>query len=394
VCRGHYETTFKLNGKFVPVITAYLFDKGGDESPARLAGRNALFSAGSKIYGQGFLFDDGDADASPLVEMEELLRRSPLSKQRVLPYMGGDELNSSPTHSPHRYVINLSDILDEKGLRDWPELADVVRRKVKPYRDQLGANPNNVPLKRRWWAYQAHRPELYAALSQMRRALACSQTSKYIAFAFLPTNIVLSQKLNVFLFEEWAAFGFLQSRLHEVWALFFGSTLEDRPVYTPSDCFETFSVPPKWLECRAVESAAKAYYETRDATMVRSGMGLTDIYNCFHDRDDQTDAEIWKLRELHAAMDRAVLDAYGWSDIPTECEFLLDYEIDEEEWGSKKKPYRYRWPDDVRDEVLARLLELNAEHAREEARSGVAAQKKSRKSASGKKSSSDSGALF
>jgi hypothetical protein len=27
-----------------------------------------------------------------------------------------------------------------------------------------------------------------------------------------------------------------------------------------------------------------------------------------------------------------VLDAYGWSDIPTDCEFLLDYEIDEEEW--------------------------------------------------------------
>ena len=83
-----------------------------------------------------------------------------------------------------------------------------------------------------------------------------------------------------------------------------------------------------------------------------------------------------KLRELHAAMDRAVLDAYGWSDIKTDCEFLLDYEIDEEEWGDKKKPYRYRWPDEVRDEVLARLLELNAERAKEEARSGAAATKK------------------
>jgi predicted AAA+ superfamily ATPase len=66
--------------------------------------------------------------------------------------------------------------------------------------------------------------------------------------------------------------------------------------------------------------------------------------------------DILKLRELHAAMDRAVLDAYGWSDIPTDCEFLLDYETDEEDWNDKKKPYRYRWP----DEVLARLLELNA----------------------------------
>ena len=70
-------------------------------------------------------------------------------------------------------------------------------------------------------------------------------------------------------------------------------------------------------------------------------------------------------------MDRAVLDAYGWTDIPTDCDFLLDYEIDEATWGRKKKPYRYRWPDSVRDEVLARLLALNAERAAEEARSGT-----------------------
>jgi hypothetical protein len=60
------------------------------------------------------------------------------------------------------------------------------------------------------------------------------------------------------------------------------------------------------------------------------------------------------------------LDAYGWKDIKTGCEFLLDYEIQEEEWGNKRKPYRYRWPDDVRDEVLAypdvptRFAALNA----------------------------------
>src|SRR5213079_1366706 len=87
---------------------------------------------------------------------------------------------------------------------------------------------------------------------------------------------------------------------------------------------------------------------------------------------DETDPEIEKLRDLHAAMDRAVLAAYGRNDIPTECKFLLDYEIDEDEWGDRKKPWRYRWPDDVRDEVLARLLELNTARAREEARSGAA----------------------
>jgi hypothetical protein len=129
--------------------------------------------------------------------------------------------------------------------------------------------------------------------------------------------------------------------------------------------------------------------------MTRAGEGLTTTYNRFHDPDER-DPVIVKLRELHAAMDRAVLDAYGWSDIPTECNFLLDYEIDEEEWGGKKKPYRYRWPDEVRDEVLARLLELNAERAKEEARSGAAAAKKrGRKVVARRKSEgSDTGELF
>ena len=103
--------------------------------------------------------------------------------------------------------------------------------------------------------------------------------------------------------------------------------------------------------------------------------GLTKTYNRFHDPSNR-ESDIVKLRELHDAMDRAVLDGYGWDDISTDCEFLLDYEIDEEEWGNKKKPWRYRWPDEVRDEVLARLLELNVERAKEEVRSGAAATKK------------------
>ena len=103
--------------------------------------------------------------------------------------------------------------------------------------------------------------------------------------------------------------------------------------------------------------------------MVENGEGMTKTYNRFHDIYE-TDQRIVALRELHAAMDRAVLETYGWTDIPTDCEFLLDYEVDEAAWGRKKKPYRYRWPDTVRDEMLARLLALNADRAAAEIRHG------------------------
>jgi hypothetical protein len=131
---------------------------------------------------------------------------------------------------------------------------------------------------------------------------------------------------------------------------------------------------------------------------------------------------IQRLRELHAKMDAAVLTAYGWTDLLPQCrcEFLLDYEDEEEEVNSgaeeanskrltvnsgeaaaptvhrspvavhspdtvhrspvtvhrgvsrRKKPWRYRWPDEVRDEVLARLLKLNAERAEQEKLAGLA----------------------
>lgn len=105
--------------------------------------------------------------------------------------------------------------------------------------------------------------------------------------------------------------------------------------------------------------------------MVRNNQGLTDTYNRFHD-PDENHPDILNLRQLHSACDRAVLDAYGWSDISTECTFLLDYEEEEEEstGRQKKKPWRYRWSEAVHDEVLARLLHLNHERAEAEILAG------------------------
>ena len=83
-------------------------------------------------------------------------------------------------------------------------------------------------------------------------------------------------------------------------------------------------------------------------------------------------------------MDRAVLEAYGWHDLAqtATCDFLLDYEDDENEdeptgrARTRKKPWRYRWPDDFRDEVLARLLALNKERAAQERLAGEGASDK------------------
>ena len=192
-----------------------------------------------------------------------------------------------------------------------------------------------------------------------------SSATKHHAFALLPGRQVFSHKLIIFPLRTHAAFCALSSRPHEVWRRFFGSTMKDDLTYNPSDVFETYPFPRGWTNHPALEPAGQAYYNFRANLMVRNNEGLTKTYNRFHDPDDR-DPRIARLRELHAEMDRVVLDAYGWADIATTCEFLLDYEVDEEEWSSRrKKPWRYRWPDPVCDEVLGRLMALNAERAAE-----------------------------
>ena len=248
---------------------------------------------------------------------------------------------------------------------DWPGLLAIVEERVKQDRAKL--NKNAIGRKRAefWWRYGSTAKELYAAVAGLERVLVISRVGQQAALAFEPERMVYSDSLIVFPLDTYAAFCALQSRPHEIWVRFFGSSMKDDLRYTPSDCFETFPFPRGWATHPDLEAAGKAYYEFRAQLMVANDEGMTKTYNRFHD-PYENDLEIAKLRELHTAMDRAVLDAYGWDDIPTDCEFLLDYEIDEEEWGKRKKPYRYRWPDEVRDDVLARLLELNAQRPKRE----------------------------
>ncbi len=382
ITKGQHGGEIHLDEATVPRISAYLMAGNVDDSPLALRG-NPIFTQGSAIAGQGFLFDDHDPKATPLAKMQEILRTSPVSGKRILAYIGGEELNQHPRLSPCRYVIYLSDLKSEHELEAWPELTAIIRDKVKPERDRLGSNPNNIPLKKRWWAYHAHRPEFYAAARTLRRVIAinCGATP-HLAFAFLPSDIVYSKTLAVFLLDSHTAFAVLQSRTHEVWTRFFASTMKNDLRYTPSDCFETFPFPQNCETNAALENAGKAYYDFRSKLMVQNDEGLTKTYNRFHDPDEGS-SEILKLRDLHAGMDRAVLDAYGWTDFRPRCDFILDYqeEEDEESGSRRKKPWRYRWVDEDRDDVLARLLTLNKLRAEEEAKQAPSpdASKKGRK---------------
>ena len=138
-------------------------------------------------------------------------------------------------------------------------------------------------------------------------------------------------------------------------------------MYAVESCYEAFPFPGGWQSSLNLEEAGRAYYEFRATLMARARQGLTKTYNRLHDQEDG-DPEIGRLRELHDALDRAVVDTYGWSDLRPTCDFLPDFEDensdpDDDGKSRRRAPSRYRWPDQVRDEVLSRLLALNQERA-------------------------------
>jgi len=281
IAKGAWVGTHRLDGHEVPVITAFLFHRGGHDDPAVLPVTAGSYFTGSAIYSQGFLFDDQDKKrdtVSSLAEMRALLKKDTRNSERILPYLGGEELNDDPEQRPHRHVINFGE-MTEPEARKWPDLMAIVEAKVRPGRMQAPAEVRSLP----WWLFQRSRPELYRAIGAKSRVLANSKVSQHLIFAWLPTGLIYSHKLGVIAEDRDSFLAVIQSRIHEAWARFFSSTLEDRLNYSPSDCFETFPFPRGWEESAALEDIGRRYDAHRAAVMKRTigtkkPEGLTATY--------------------------------------------------------------------------------------------------------------------
>jgi hypothetical protein len=392
VIRGEWHGEYCLDGNPVPTITAFLFHAGGHDDPHKLKANNDKSFQGSIMLGIGFTFDDTDSTgiANSIAEMNSLITDNPNNQEVIFPYIGGMEVNKSPNQEHHRYVINFGEKSEAECTNGWPDLMKILEDKVKPERSTKDRikYPRMVD---EWWKYWNARPRLYAAIADLDRVLAIPRVAMRYAPVFLPPRQVFSEQLILVPDQRFQTFGILTSGVHELWFIFQASTFGSSaaPRYTPTSCFETFPFPKDWETDSTLEAAGRAYYEYRAALMVENDQGLTTTSSRFHDHDE-TDAKILKLRELHAEMDRAVLNVYGWDDIPTDCEFIADYEVEE----GKTIPWKYRWPDKVHDEVLARLLELNQERYEEEVAAGMHSKKVVRKKKPKKKAADDGGGLF
>ncbi|MEK7787910.1 MAG: type IIL restriction-modification enzyme MmeI, partial [Chloroflexota bacterium] len=167
----------------------------------------------------------------------------------------------------------------------------------------------------KWWQYAEARPGLRAALKGKSRFIATPRVSKHRVFVWLKAEVLANDGTIVFARDDDYTFGVLHSKVHELWALRQGTSLEDRPRYTPTTTFETFPFPrPKPKQKEAIAEAARELNEKREQWLnpykdqpsaIREDLKKRTLTNLYNERPT------W-LHLAHEKLDQAVLDAYGW----------------------------------------------------------------------------------
>lgn len=279
----------------------------------------------------------------------------------LFPLLNGADITRRPSD---RWIIDFGEMNEvNASLFEAPFLHVVLH--VKPERDQ------NRDRQRRenWWKLGRSGTDLKAASRLVSRAVFSPRVSKHRMFVWASAATVPDSAVVAIARDDDTTFGILHSRFHELWALRMGTSLEDRPRYTPSTTFETFAFPQGLTpdipaadyandpRAQKIAAAAARLNELRENWLNPADLvdRVPEVVPGYPDRilpKDETAAKELKKRTLtnlynarpawldhaHKALDEAVAEAYGWGD----------------DWRAGKL---------TDDEILARLFRLNQERA-------------------------------
>ena len=302
---------------FVGRINANL-SVGADVTKAGALMSNAdVSNPGVKLHGAGFIVTPETAERLGLGRVPDVDRV-------IRPYRNGRDLTATPRGA---FVIDLFGLTADEARKRFPDIYEHVLTTVKPERD---ANRRAI-YRDNWWLFGEPRREMRRQTAGLPRYIVTPETAKHRLFQFLDASVLPDNKLVVIATDDAFHFGVLSSAVHMTWALAAGSLLEDRPVYVKTRCFETFPFPAA-TEAQAgeIRTLGEAIDEHRkDRQTLHPALGLTDLYNAVEAlrsgraltaKEEKAAAAglARTLLDLHRRLDRAVLDAYGWTDLDAE----------------------------------------------------------------------------
>ncbi|WP_293602889.1 DNA methyltransferase, partial [Polaromonas sp. 17-63-33] len=330
---------------------------------------------GVTLMGAGFWVEQGD----PLLTDEPAALK---------PVLNGRDLTEKPRNA---HAIDFFSLNREEARTRFPRAYQRVLEAVKPQRDANANTKDGAAYAERWWIFAKPRPEMRRALAGISRFIATPMTAKHRTFQLVSASVLPDQGLIVIAHDDSFCLGLLSSQIHVTWALAAGGTLEDRPRYNNSRCFETFPFPdedtgltPQLRERIAQlaeqidahrkrvlgqagtaggdfasearmsppQSPPAPALPAQPANTTNTALTLTGLYNVLaalregraltaKEKTQHAQGLVGVLRELHDELDAAVLAAYG---LPATAST---------------------------DDILAHLVQLNTQRAAEEAQGRV-----------------------
>lgn len=305
---------------------------------APLRANDRMSCVGVKLFGQGFVLNHTDA--------ERLGRGRDETAMLIRPYMIGRDLSQRPRDS---FVIDAFGYAAEQLKARHPQIYQWLLDRVKPERDENA----RATYREKWWIFGEPRKQFRPALEGLPRYIVTLETSKHRFFSFLEAEVIAEGSLVMIASADAFVLGVLSSRIHVTWALAAGGRLGvgNDPRYNKTRCFDPFPFPDPDEFTRQrirhlgeqLDAHRKRQQEQHpDLTItgmynvlekLRSGEALTAKEKKIHEQ-----GLVSVLKQIHDDLDAAVFDAYGW-------------------------------PHDLSDEeILERLVALNAERAEEERR--------------------------
>jgi hypothetical protein len=351
VARNGWQGQKFLDDKTVSAINGALEEDFHIKRPVKLKALKGKFSQGQDIMGRGF-----ELTAE---ERAELLAADPSVVEVIFPLFNGQDLNTMPKLKPYRWVIYFRDWTKEQA-QQYGVAFRRVEELVKPYRNALTGQIHQDC----FWKFWDLRPALMREVTAHRTLLASAIVTKYVTFRRVPTNNIYNTKTKIYFLHRWTEFAVLQSSHHQEWAFWTCGTLGASTLnYSTSYALETWAMPA-FCGDEELEILGERYHSHRELLLEDEAIGLTQLYNRFHDQSD-TDSRIETMRMLHRNMDCSVARAYGWDDLD------LEHGYHDVPYLPESDRVRFTISERVRLEVLRRLAELNHQRYEEEVSQGL-----------------------
>ena len=327
----------------------------------------SICSRGVALHGSGFIVTPQQAATLGLGTTSGL-------EDHILPYRHGRDLAQRPRGV---LVIDLYPLSADEARDRFPKVYQHVVERVKPERD----NNRRTYRRENWWLFGENIPIAREYLFSVPRYICTAETSKHRFFQFLDANIRPDNMLVCIGSDSASLLATLSSRLHIVWMLSLGGTLEDRPRYNKTRIFDPMPFPI-W---EGSDGSGEALTELGDRLdsfrkerlAEHDFLTMTALYNVLErvrelengcdappltakEKDIHEAGLVSVLKEIHDDIDRAVFEAYGWADlIPA---------LVGKPGATMPSPHKTPEQEEAEEELLTRLVALNRERAAEERR--------------------------